>query len=780
MVAAGAGVCGRTADPACAATPGGAAVIRVERGRVPRPSFLDSARVEKERQSAANFYRDGRPGQERFNFTVYKATEIRQALTELFYGKCAYCEVKIEVSGMPDIELFRPKAGVTERPEHPGYWWLASDWDNMLISCPNCNRVRTEAGERTGKGNRFPLVDERQRAFGPGEEDKELPLLLDPCRDFPEEHLVFDDAGRVVSDTERGQMTISVLGLNRTGLVEARRQAAVYVKGIVAIIDASLARPLDQGRAVLDDEIVELMAIIGPDQEFAGLKRQLARPTIDRLTRQGHVESTPESVSPTPTISKSRKARAKASFHQYQVDQSSFSLADQKGRQTYRSERRMIQRVVIHNVKAIRDLDLDLTDPGSGRTPWLMLLGENGTGKSTVLQAIALTLVGAAGMARLVESGAVRPADYVRYRCKSGTVSVQMTGFVGPHRLTFRPDRVEFTSPTGEVTTMAGRPRRPVVKGAGWDPQTVLLGYGATRLLPRSAEPVRGKVGDRFSRVDNLFDPFVPLVDAERWLTRRKGVEFDSAALALKDLLSLEADARLEVEDGRVVVLQHGDKVPLRMLSDGYQSVVATAIDIFEVATRLWPNLESAEGIVLLDELGAHLHPAWKMKIVGSVRKALPGVQFITSTHDPLCLRGLSAGEVVVMQRDENDRVHALTGLPSPDDFRVDQLLTSDFFGLDSTIDAETDALFDEYYALLALPEPDAAQAQRLAMLQDQLKDRRYMGTTLRESLMYEAVDRIVARHKVAPVRTIPDLTQEAIDEIGRIWAETEPAPVSP
>jgi uncharacterized protein (TIGR02646 family) len=754
-------------------------MIRVERGRVPRPPVLDSPRVEKERQSAVEFYRDGRPGQERFNFTSYKATEIRLALTELFYGKCAYCEVKIVASSIPDIELFRPKAGVTESPGHPGYWWLVSDWDNMLISCPNCNRVRTEAGERTGKGNRFPLADERQRAFGPGEEEKELPLLLDPCRDFPEEHLVFDETGRVVSDTEQGQTTISVLGLNRTGLVEARRQAAVYVKGIVAAIDASLARPLDQGRGVvLDGEIDQLMAVIGPDQEFAGLKRQLARPTIDRLTRKGHVDSSPQSA--TPTISKSRKATAKASFRQHQVDQSSFSLADQKGRETYRSERRLIQRVVIHNVKAIRDLELDLTDPGIGQTPWLMLLGENGTGKSTVLQTIALTLVGAAGMARLVESGAVRPADYVRYRCKSGTVSVQMTGFVGPHRLTFRPDRVEFTSPTGEVTTVAAGPGRPGVKPAGWDPQTVLLGYGATRLLPHVTERVRSEVGDRFSRVDNLFDPFVPLIDAELWLTTREGVEFDSAALALKDLLSLEADARLEVEDGRVVVFQHGDKVPLRMLSDGYQSVVATAIDIFEVVTRLWPNLESAEGIVLLDELGAHLHPAWKMKIVGSVRKALPGVQFITSTHDPLCLRGLSAGEVVVMQRDESDRVHALTGLPSPGDFRVDQLLTSDFFGLDSTIDPETDALFDEYYALLALREPNSDQAQRLATLQGQLRDRRYMGTTMRESLMYEAVDRIVARHKVAPVRTIPDLTQEAIDEIGRIWAETEPAPVSP
>ena len=393
-------------------------MIRVERGRVPRPSALDSPRVERERQLAAEFHRDGRHGQQRFDFTAYKAPEISRALTELFYGKCAYCEVKFAFAMPVATELFRPKTGVTERPEHPGYWWLASDWDNMLISCPDCNRVRTEAGERTGKGNRFPLVDERQRAFGPGEEHKERPLLLDPCRDFPEEHLVFDETGRVVSDTQQGQMTISVLGLNRIGLVESRREAGLGLKQTFSIIDGFLAGPSDEVPAVLADLIGELMDSIGPDQEFAGLKRQLARPTIDRLTRKGHLDSTPESASPTPTISKSRMASAKSSFHQHQVNQSSFSLADQKGRDTYRSERRMIQRVLIHNVKAIRDLELDLTDPGSGRTPWLMLLGENGTGKSTVLQAIALTLTGATGVAGLVESGAVRPADFVRSRCE--------------------------------------------------------------------------------------------------------------------------------------------------------------------------------------------------------------------------------------------------------------------------------------------------------------------------------------------------------------------------
>jgi hypothetical protein len=126
------------------------------------------------------------------------------------------------------------------------------------------------------------------------------------------------------------------------------------------------------------------------------------------------------------------------------------------------------------------------------------------------------------------------------------------------------------------------------------------------------------------------------------------------------------------------------------------------------------------------------------------------------------------------MQRDDNDRIRALTGLPSPGDFRIDQLLTSDFFGLSSTVDPETEALFDEYYALLALPDPSPEQAGRIATLQEELKDRRYLGTTLRENLMYEAVDQIVARHKQTPGTAIPDLKQEAVDAVAKVWAEDD------
>jgi hypothetical protein len=251
-----------------------------------------------------------------------------------------------------------------------------------------------------------------------------------------------------------------------------------------------------------------------------------------------------------------------------------------------------------------------------------------------------------------------------------------------------------------------GQPKVHAKRTSSAETQSVLLGYGATRLLPRRSY---SSYGIPFARVDNLFDPFLPLFDAEKWLLHLGWREFNSVALVLKDLLALDADAELIREKKTVMVRARGAKIPIRQLSDGYQAVVAMSVDILEVAIRLWPSLQEAEGIVLLDEIGSHLHPTWKMRIVNSLRRAFPGMQFIATTHDPLCLRGLSEGEVAVMCRDHSGRVEAVTALPSPADFRVDQLLTSEFFGLNTTTDPDTEKTFDEYYSLLALPQPSAA-----------------------------------------------------------------------
>jgi predicted ATP-binding protein involved in virulence len=149
---------------------------------------------------------------------------------------------------------------------------------------------------------------------------------------------------------------------------------------------------------------------------------------------------------------------------------------------------------------------------------------------------------------------------------------------------------------------------------------------------------------------------------------------------------------------------------------------------------------------VLIDELGAHLHPRWRMRIVPSLRQVFPRVQFLTSTHDPLCLRGLGDGEVVVVKRDADGEVVAVTDLPSVAGLRVDQLLTSEHFGLNSTIDPELDALFAEYYLLKAKPHRTAADTRRLDELQQQLDGLDVLGSTRRERIVLEAADDYLAK----------------------------------
>jgi hypothetical protein len=396
-----------------------------------------------------------------------------------------------------------------------------------------------------------------------------------------------------------------------------------------------------------------------------------------------------------------------------------------------------------------------------------MLLGGNGVGKSTVLQATALALCGSRAYTRLVRTRQVHPRDFVRYRCQHGSISVKLSGFPKPHGLEFFADRVEFTSPTNEKTTVKFRPKTILEKGSGWVPQTLLLGYGATRFLPRRApEGYLEHPSAKFSRVYNLFNPFVPLLNAHVWMLSLEQTRFDDTALILKGLLALPESAKLVREDEKVLIVDGRNRVPLRHLSDGYQSVVATTADILAIAMKVWNNLQEAEGIVLLDELGAHLHPTWKMRIVGSLRRALPGMQVLATTHDPLCLRGLGDGEVAILRRDDNGRVFAMTSLPSPADFRVDQLLTSDFFGLNSTVDPEVEAIFDEYYALLALPGPTPEEIGRRDELREQLKNRRHLGTTLRENLMYDAIDQLLADHRREPKLSVAELKQAAIYEV--------------
>ncbi len=644
---------------------------------------------------------------------------VRRPLARTFHGKCAFCETRIEAGqGSPDH--FRPRNNTLNfRGEHFArhYFWLAFEWTNLHLVCADC---------RQAKANRFPLRDEAMRAAvptGPQVAKREInralarehPLLLDPCRDDPAEHLYFDqDSAAAVSKTEQGEVSIELYDLNRTQLCAARGRAL-----------AELDRELDG----LDGPVTRKLAerLLGDDVEYAAIRRQRfaawARDRdVDDDVPAAWLRPAPETRAIPDPVAMSFSIDAGGD----QEPPGASPAGD-----TYYRQSRKIEKVVLRDFRSIDELVLELPRGTSERAGWAMILGENGTGKSTMLHGIALALSSDDYRAQLVERRNVDPAGYVRRVSEgegptTGSVEVYLTGVREPARLEVRRgERRFFGSPATDVF--------------------LLVGYGSTRLLPRGRAE---SSGTRHARVDNLFDPFVPLGDARSWLLERTPEEFKPLAAAFRKLLDLGSDFNLiqNHDAGRIEVSMYHTVVPLEQLSDGYQSVIALTADVMSILHAKWGSMAIAEGVVLLDELGAHLHPKWRMRIIKSLRETFPRVQFIVTTHDPLCLRGLDDGEVIVARRDRRRRVVVRTDLPPVAGLRVDQLLTSEHFGLASTLDPEVERDFEAYYQLLAEDQLDDQQRQRLEQLKQRFDQRHMLGNDRRERLMLEAIDRHLAR----------------------------------
>lgn len=160
-------------------------------------------------------------------------------LEKLFHDKCAYCEANHGSGHAPHVEHYRPKLAVTEARNvvaHPGYFWLAYEWENLILSCNNCNGPHPSMKDgveesHPGKWNEFKIRGRRvsEPSDDPAKWQEDLkaeePLLLHPYFDNPPEHLYFNEDGTVHHLTDKGEETIEVCELNRMKLVEARKRA---------------------------------------------------------------------------------------------------------------------------------------------------------------------------------------------------------------------------------------------------------------------------------------------------------------------------------------------------------------------------------------------------------------------------------------------------------------------------------------------------------------------------------------------------------------------------
>jgi uncharacterized protein (TIGR02646 family) len=756
-------------------------MIRVDRSTVPVPKALLASRVVQERERVASVLSNEKlRDQVRVEFRISWLSSITQDLRALFRGKCAYCESDLSSTQALDIEHFRPKEGASDlegvHRQHLYYAWLAYEWDNLLVACSNCSIRRTRDERIVGKGDRFPVVGRRAPLLASVAECRkaEHALLLDPSYDEPAEHLHFESTGACTPLTDRGAATATILDLNRESLVEGRRRVAEIVQTLANGWIEQLRNEQMPATSEVEARLREQLS--GELPYTAAARDAFARVQQGADLTPGKEISRPDDAAAlldtfAGVVRPAEMARRRSSGATVLSSPPAVHAPQIERAATSRPERyegllplpplahTCLTRVSITNFKAIESLELEIplvaTDEPSAAGA-LMLLGENATGKSSVLEAIALALLGTRQIAKLYLDGAAyirRGLDWKAPADPATATQVQLwfDGVSQPRSLTI-DEKGRF-------------------HGDG-DPATILLGYGPRRYF---RPPGRNFLKAVFNwgesahdRVQTLFDPIATIGNPTMWFLRLSEPQFDLVIRALRQLLMLDEDAVVGrptgIEADKEMTFEvDNEPVPLSRLSEGYRTIVATSVDIMRELLRYWPDLESAQGVVLLDEIETHLHPRWKMKIVRLLRSAMPRVQFIFTTHDPLCLRGVNDGEVVVVYRDEDSRVRLVPDLPSVTGLSVQQLLTSEYFGLFTTEDPRFTTQLADYVTLANKADRTEAEEVELREQRAIAMNRLVPGALPEHRIAYQAINEVLRKGAREAQYERTDLNREAM-----------------
>lgn len=211
---------------------------------------------------------------------VYTDYTVKESLLRNQSHQCAYCECYLE-GPFADVEHYRPQRTYRQSPESPhkpGYYWLAYDWSNLLVSCNTCNRIL--------KNDLFPLADEFQRDILHQDISKEQPLIINPAVDDPSLHLTYHE--HMVSPVMHegvpdvmGTTTVELFQLNnRVALVDARRrrwEEFMVVQRHLSLSEKLLHNPdvseevKDTARELAETSRRALQTFTSPDSVFSGM-----------------------------------------------------------------------------------------------------------------------------------------------------------------------------------------------------------------------------------------------------------------------------------------------------------------------------------------------------------------------------------------------------------------------------------------------------------------------------------------------------------------------------
>jgi hypothetical protein len=381
----------------------------------------------------------------------------------------------------------------------------------------------------------------------------------------------------------------------------------------------------------------------------------------------------------------------------------------------------------LHNVGAFETLQIGFSPPEPGQGQWVVLLGENGTGKTTLLRALAFAMGGANITAAAL---ATLPSSIVKFGASEGVCIVESDSNV-----------------TCSMTVKEGVSREVGQFSPGHEaPRPLIFAYGCRRgSALGGTEPTQSET--TFSNVATLFDEHARVLPArgrlrDLWVRSRGslrdqvGVHENIYQQVVTKLCQLLPDdvIRIEVDadDVWAIGAKLGERVPVAALSDGYLATLGWAADLalswlawaHKLGVTLVGDFFQTQmcGLVLLDEIDLHLHPRWQRNVLERARRVFPKMSFVVTTHNPLTLLGAQADEIWVLRRQDNV-ISVERGHESPALMTSGQLYEA-YFGITSLFPHELGEKLRRYGFLAGTPARTEAEEKEVYDLQEYLRSK--------------------------------------------------------
>ncbi|MCZ4693785.1 DUF2813 domain-containing protein [Ancylomarina euxinus] len=333
-----------------------------------------------------------------------------------------------------------------------------------------------------------------------------------------------------------------------------------------------------------------------------------------------------------------------------------------------------INRITLKNFRSIENESF-LFNPNL-----TVLIGENGAGKTTILDALAFAMgtffLGVDGISTYPISAADKRRVFVAPNSSEIQLPFRMDVEHNLQGLEYSWFR-DTNKATGGSTSYKNaidliekaRVLTQKVRAGEEEDLPLLAYYGIGRASNMLYEKQRiSKTKSRLDGYKNALDPRTMHQKASQWFKNAQTAVLqqiqdetlvqdsqlytaftNTLASMITDWESVQYNLKIDEVVGK---FPDGSWTPLSYLSSGYKAIAALVMDIAYRAITLNPHwgedaVVKTSGIVLIDEMDLYLHPKWQRTIVGDLKKAFPKIQFIVTTHSPFIVQSLKADELI-------------------------------------------------------------------------------------------------------------------------------------